>query len=192
MKQTKNTIAETINFDETIGDYAGRRGKRRENLSESEMPLLFLIPLVETAWAHGAIARSEKHLIFEAAREEKIDEKHLLNETLDELLTYQPGREFFASCLELIKAELEKMIIAQREPIRARLINRCRRVAAVAGSNSPMDVSNFTSSEEREVLTRLVSELSFREEKEGQKTREQRNGRFDFSANGNWKRTLAS
>jgi hypothetical protein len=128
------------------------------------MPLLFLIPLIETAWAHRAIARIEKHLIFTAAREEQIDEKHFLNETLDELLVYQPGQEFFGECLSLIKSELAAMTVKDRELKCAKLVRRCREIAAAAGGNSAMDVDKFTSPEEREVLTRFAAELNFRDE----------------------------
>ena len=145
------------------------------------MPLLFLIPLVETAWAHGAIARSEKHLIFRAAREEQIDEKHFLNETLDELLVYQPGQEFFGECLSLIKSELAAMTVKDREPTRAKLVRRCREIAAAASGNSVMDVDKFTSLEEREVLTRLVSELNFREN--ATVVKRGGNGKFSESSN---------
>ena len=123
------------------------------------MPLLFLIPLVETAWAHGAIARNEKHLIFTAAREELIDEKNQLNEALDELLVYQPGQQFFDDCLSLIKLELAAMTVREREPKRAKILDRCRQIAAAAGGNSVMDLDKTTSLEEREVLARIADEL---------------------------------
>lgn len=137
-----------------------KRGERRDQLSETEMPLLFLIPLIETAWAHGAIARSEKQLIFTAARAEQIDERHPLNHTLDELLIYQPGQKFFDNCLSLIKTELAAMNVKAREAARSNLVNRCRQIAAAAGGNSVMDVDKSTSPEEREVLARLASELN--------------------------------
>lgn len=140
-----------------------RRGSRREGLREDEMPLLFLVRLVEVAWSHGAIARSEKRHIFDAARDEGIDHRHGLNEALDELLIYQPGRAFFDTCLALIKTQLSAMTVIERKQKAALLIDRCRRVAAAAGGNSPMDVGGYTSDEEREVLTRLISELNFRQ-----------------------------
>ncbi len=176
MKNTKE-IMEELNGKTNVAatDYAApkNRGGRREKLSETEMPLLFLVPLIETAWAHGAIARNEKHLIFTAAREEQIDEKHLLNETLDELLVYQPGQEFFGECLSLIKSELAAMTVKDREKKRSKLINRCRQIAAAAGgSNSVMDLDKFTSPEEREVLARIASELNFREDSAGNTRRE--------------------
>ena len=168
MKIMKNTTEENIGNRQSCRE----RGLRRENLDENELPLLFLVPLVETAWAHGAIARSEKQMIFTAAREEEIDEKHFLNETLDELLIYQPGQAFFDSCLALIKSELSAMTVAGREQKLAKLVNRCRRVAASAGGNSTMDIDNFTSPEESEVLARLVAELNFRDTEQKSKRRE--------------------
>lgn len=179
MKNTKE-ITEDANEetnDATI-DYRApkNRGGRREKLSRAEMPLLFLVPLIETAWAHGAIARNEKHLIFTAAREERIDEKNPLNEALDELLVYQPGRQFFDDCLSLIKSELGVMTVKERDAARSKLVNRCKKIAAEAGGNSAMDVDKFISREEREVLARLASELNFRENSTGETRRE--NGKF--------------
>jgi len=139
------------------------RGGRREFLSDKEMPLLFLVPLIEIAWAHGAIARNEKYLIFTTAREENIDEKNPLNETIEELLLYQPGKQFFDNSLSLIKTELSLMTVKEREQKISQLIKRCRQVAEAAGGNSSMDIEKFTSDEEREVLTRFVFELNFRE-----------------------------
>ena len=161
----KNTIEnmksanEVMSVETIVHGEHRKRGGRRERLNEAEMPLLFLIPLVETAWAHGAIARNEKQLIFTAAREERIDEKHFLNETLDELLVYQPGQEFFGECLSLIKSRLAAMTVKDRESKRSKLVERCRKIAAAAGGNSTMDVNNFTSPEEREVLERFAREL---------------------------------
>lgn len=158
-----NIVSENRSEELFASEIPRKKGWRREKLNENEMPLLFLMPLVETAWAHGAVARSEKQIIFAAAREEKIDEKHELNEVLDEMLIYQPGRQFFAECLETIKSELAAMPVKNREIERAKLIDRCKSVAAAAGTNSPMDIEKFTSDEEREVLMRLVTELEMNE-----------------------------
>ena len=178
----KNTNADT---NDAATDYAApkTRGGRREKLSAAEMPLLFLIPLIETAWAHGAIARNEKHLIFTAAREEQIDEKYFLNETLDELLVYQPGQEFFGECLSLIKSELAAMTVKEREKKRSKLISRCWQIAAAAGGNSVMDLDKSVSPEERDVLARIASELDLREDLRGQARRE--NGKFSASKEAN-------
>lgn len=186
MKNTKEII-EDINRDtnDAATDYAApkTRGGCREKLSAAKMPLLFLVPLIETAWAHGAIARNEKHLIFTAAREDRIDEKNQFNGTLDELLIYQPGQQFFDDCLSLIKSELAAMTVKDRGATCSKLIKRCREIAAAVGGNSVMDVDKFTSHEEREVLARLASELDFREDSTGQPRREI--GKFSASKKAN-------
>lgn len=162
MKNLK-IVSENRSEELFVPEIPRKKGGRREKLNENEMPLLFLMPLVEMAWAHGAVARNEKQFIFAAAREEKIDEKHELNEILDEMLMYQPGKQFFAECLEMIKSELAAMTVKNREFKRAKLIDRCKSVAAAAGTNSPMDIERFTSDEEREVLMRLITELEMKE-----------------------------
>lgn len=123
------------------------------------MQLLFLVPLVQTAWAHGAIARSEKNLIFDAAREDKVDARSPLNDQLDNWLVYQPSRQFFADCLEKIKTVLQSLTVREREELKTRLINRCRRIAESAGGNSSMDVSSFVSPEEEETLAEIAETL---------------------------------
>lgn len=167
MKNTNKKIKTTSGELEKAEQAAVRKpgDRRRENLSAAELPLLFLVPLVETAWAHGAIAAGERRLIFTAAREEQIDETHFLNDTLAELLVYQPSQRFFDECRSQIKTELEAMTVKERETKLRKLVSRCRRIAAEAGGNSAMDVEKFTSAEEREMLARLVSELNFREDK---------------------------
>lgn len=122
---------------------------------ELENELLFLMPLVQTAWAHGAIAAREKHLIFEAAREDGIDERSSLNGHLDDYLVYQPGLNFFDECLSEIAGILQAMTVSERESLKSKIIKRCRNVADSAGGNSAMDVSAFTSAEERATLAQI-------------------------------------
>jgi hypothetical protein len=131
----------------------------KPELSEAEKTVLFLIPLVETAWAHGAIARREKHEIFKAAREDSIDERDPLNDTLDNLLTYQPSRVFFDECRARIAAEFTRLTVNERKALREKIISRCRAVAAAAGGNSPLDLNHHTSVEERLYLEGLETIL---------------------------------
>ena len=126
---------------------------------KNNLQLLLLVPLVQTAWAHGAIARSEKNLIFEAAREDEIDARSPLNDQLDYWLVYQPSRKFFVDCLDKIMAVLQSMTVLEREAIKTKIINRCRRIAGSAGGNSSMDVSSFISPEEEETLSEIAQKL---------------------------------
>ncbi|HQU84883.1 MAG TPA: hypothetical protein PKY59_17220 [Pyrinomonadaceae bacterium] len=127
----------------------------KEELTENESALLYLIPLVQTAWSHAAVAPREKKLIFDAAREDGIDERDPFNDLLDLLLTYQPSGEFFETCLSRISENFSRMTKNKRNDLRDRILSRCHSVAASAGTNSAMDTNHHISVEERLYLQRL-------------------------------------
>jgi hypothetical protein len=121
----------------------------------SETSILFLVPLVQTAWSHGAISPREKQLIFDAAREDGIDERHQLNDVLDRWLVYQPSTNFFDDCLTQISELMRLMTVKERDEIRTKILSRCRSVAETAGGKSRMDVNHHISREETELLAEL-------------------------------------
>jgi hypothetical protein len=130
-------------------------------IESDKKSMLFLVPLVQMAWAHGAISPREKQVIFETAREDGIDEKHDYNTELDRWLVYQPSREFFDECLEQIESEMRAMTVRQRNEKLETLLRRCERVAASAGEKSRMDINHAISSEEKNLLATLKQTLSF-------------------------------
>ena len=121
-------------------------------LGEQERALLFLLPLVQVAWAHSAISPREALVIFEAAREEGIDARHWFNEKLDSFLVYQPSSRFFEECIELIGHELSAMKVKERETAVQTLLRRCEAVAAVAGDGTQMDTNHRVTPDEMRVL----------------------------------------
>ena len=125
----------------------------------SETSILFLVPLIQTAWAHGAISPREKQLIFDSAREDGIEERHHLNHILDRWLVYQPSASFFADCLGQIRERLRLMTVKERELTRTKILDRCRNVAETAGGKSPMDINHHISREEKELLEELQEML---------------------------------
>lgn len=120
-----------------------------------EEQILFLVPLVQMAWAHGAISPRERRVIFDAAREDGIDERDELNDKLGRWLVYQPSGEFFAECLTLIDDRMRAMTVEERRRQRAKIIERCRKVAETAGDKSPLDVNHGVSPEEKRLLDEL-------------------------------------
>lgn len=124
-------------------------------LNVQERGLLFLLPLVQVAWAHAAISPREALVIFEAAREEGIDARHWFNEKLDSFLVYQPSRRFFEESLEIIREELSRMTVSEREAEISKLLRRCETVAAAAGDKTLMDTNHHVSPEEEGVLAEL-------------------------------------
>jgi hypothetical protein len=140
----------------------------RKQPEKLENELLFLMPLVQTAWAHGAIAAREKHLIFEAARADGIDERASLNDKLDNYLINQPSLNFFDECLSEIAVILQSMNVSERESLKSKVIKRCRNVADSAGGNSAMDVSAFRSAEERATLAQIGEALNINSTNKGE------------------------
>jgi uncharacterized tellurite resistance protein B-like protein len=126
------------------------------------LPLLFLVPLVQIAWAHGAISPRERQLVFEAARIEGIDERDALNDRLADWMLNQPSRKFFDDCLELINEKLSQMTVREREQRKAGILAFGKRVAASAGGKSLMDIDHHISSEERETLDEIAAAMNRR------------------------------
>jgi hypothetical protein len=124
-------------------------------MTEQEKSLLFLIPLIQTAWVCGAVSPLEKQIVFLAARSENIDERSVFNDFIDELLTIQPSKKFFEDCLLKIKHILASITVAERRQITSKIFSNCEKVAASAGGKSLMDINHETSIEE----TLLISEI---------------------------------
>ncbi len=137
--------------------FAGKNSP--DDLSDEDTSLLFLIPLVQMAWAHGAVSPREKQVIFDAAREEGIDHRSLLNDTIDNWLVYQPNRQFYDECLFLIQTKLQSLTVKERTQKRNGLLTRCKTVAASAGDRSPLDTNHRISPEEEELLADLEARL---------------------------------
>ena len=124
-------------------------------LTNEEISLLFLTPLVQTAWVCGAVSPREKQVIYTAAREESIDERHQFNDIIDEWLNYQPSQLFFEGCLALINNSLEQMTVKERNLKKAKILARCNQVASSAGTKSLMDIDHHISPQETHLLNRL-------------------------------------
>ncbi len=130
------------------------------NLTSDEKSLLFLVPLIQMAWVCSAVSPREKHIIFLAARNDEIDERHDYNDVIDEWLKIQPSQIFYDKCLSHIGYLLRSMTVVEREKLKATIIDRCEKVALAAGSKSLMDVDHRISLAEEELLSEIKEVLS--------------------------------
>ena len=142
----------------------------RGTLADDERTLLFILPLIQVAWAHGAISPREALAIFEIAREDGIDPTHWFNEKIDSFLVYQPSAKFFEDSIDLINETLAQLTVKEREEQVATLLRRCEKVAAAAGDRDPMDVNHRISVEEEGVLASLYATFG-RQRAEGARVR---------------------
>ena len=132
-------------------------------LEKDERSLLFMLPIIQVAWAHGAISPREAFAIFEIAREDGIDPTHWFNEKIDSFLMYQPSSKFYEDALDLIRSTIADMTVKERKETVAKLISRSERVAAAAGDRSPMDVDHRVSEEEKKVIDLLYEAFGLSE-----------------------------
>ena len=105
-----------------------KAGVRAETLTA-----LTLIPMVEVAWADGAVADDERQAVLKAAAENDIRPGTAAYELLDQWLRQRPDVRIIASWKEYVQALAQAMPPDSMVVMRERLIGRCRRVAEAAG-----------------------------------------------------------
>ena len=115
-------------LDESVLKNLVQAGVRAETLTA-----LTLIPLVEVAWADGAVSADERNAVLKAAAENGIKQGSAAHELLARWLEDRPDVRIIASWKEYVHALAKAMPADAIAVMRERLILRCRRVAEAAG-----------------------------------------------------------
>jgi tellurite resistance protein len=118
--------------------------------------LLFLMPLVEVAWADGGISDRERALIIEAARTRGIEAGSAADQQLASWLEVAPSAEFYQKTLRVIGAILQGRSPQEREADRRDLLSYTLAVASASGGILGL---GKVSNDEKQVLARLTREL---------------------------------
>jgi hypothetical protein len=122
--------------------------------------LMYLVPLVHTAWAEGSITRRERGLILAAAAIHGIEEGSPAYFKLRHWLDNRPEEEFFEKTLRVIAAMLESLPPEKYEQSKQDLVAYCTQIAEVSGGIMGfVNVGRSIRKEEREVLELIVAEL---------------------------------
>ena len=124
------------------------------------VPLLYLVPLIQVAWAEGSVSKHERRLILEAADARGIKFGSTAYECLSEWLNVRPTEEFFEGTLRVISALLEALPPEERENSKRDLVSYCAKVAEVSGGFIGfLGSRRRVCTEERELLARIAAEL---------------------------------
>lgn len=124
------------------------------------VPLLYLVPLIQVAWAEGSVSKHERQLILEAAHARGIEFGSTAYECLSEWLTARPTEEFFERTLRVISAQLETLPLEERENSKRDLVTYCAKVAEVSGGIIGfLGGSHRVCTEERELLVHIATGL---------------------------------
>lgn len=113
---------------------------------------LAIIPLVEVAWADGAVQDAERRAILEAARELKTGCGSVNLALLESWLGHKPPRKLLDAWVHYVEGLADSLTASQREQMRRDLVDRARRVAAAAGGFLGLGA---VSAEEQAVLEQM-------------------------------------
>ena len=118
--------------------------------------LLYLVPLIQTAWAEGGVSEKERSLIVKAARSRGIDEGTPCDQQLNMWLSKRPSDEMFEKTLRAIRTILQAQPAAAREASEKDLLSLASAIASASGG-----IVGFraVSDEERQILTHISDEL---------------------------------
>jgi uncharacterized tellurite resistance protein B-like protein len=94
---------------------------------------LALVPLVEVAWADGRIEPKERNAIVAMAREHGVVAGSPGDELLETFLAQRPEPSVFASWGSYVTELAAHLDADERAAMRARLVERARKVARAAG-----------------------------------------------------------
>lgn len=93
-----------------------------------------LAPLVQIAWAEGAVTRPEREAVLHLARERGIEDGSPAHGQLTAWLDSRPDDALFDAAVEAIKSGLTVLPGSEKEERITRITDACRRVAEASGS----------------------------------------------------------
>ena len=118
--------------------------------------MLYLVPVIQTAWAEGGISPKERDLIVKAARSRGITEGTPCDQQLNMWLSTRPSEEMFEKSLRAIRTLLQAQPESAREAGEKDLLSLATAIAAASGG-----IVGFraVSTEEQQILKHISDEL---------------------------------
>jgi len=128
-----------------------------EGFTADRIPLVYLVPALEVAWADGSVSDSERGLLLEFAFEQGANKDSPAYEQLLAWLTDKPPAEFLASTLRLIGSLCRAQPPIEGQATVARVLSYCAQIAEASGSW--LGLGSKVSRAEGQVLDRTLSYL---------------------------------
>jgi hypothetical protein len=123
--------------------------------------LLPLVPVIELAWAEGGIKPSERQLLVALARRRGVEAGSTADDQLNEWMETCPTPEVFEKAGRLIAALLSSGALVTRGLTAEQVVFYCEQIASASGGLFGLPIRRV-STEERELLTRIASDLKMR------------------------------
>jgi hypothetical protein len=118
--------------------------------------MLYLVPVIQIAWAEGGVTEKERDLIVKAARSRGIDAGTPCDQQLQIWLSKRPSDELFEKSLRAIHTILEAQPAEARVAHEKDLVSLATAIASASGG-----IVGFraVSEEERLILAHITDEL---------------------------------
>ena len=118
--------------------------------------MLYLVPVIQTAWAEGGVSQRERDLIVKAARARGITEGTPCDQQLSMWLSTRPSDAMFEKSLRAIRTILQAQPETAREASETDLLSLATAIAAASGG-----IVGFraVSPEEQQILKHISDEL---------------------------------
>lgn len=124
-----------------------------------KLPLLFLVPFVQVAWAEGFVQANEQKAILRFAANLNINADHSDYEKLLGWFDERPAEEFFARSIEDLRELLAGIPPKQAARLRTMLQFGCLEVAQASGDIGLLRGRSSIRREERQQLEHIGERL---------------------------------
>jgi hypothetical protein len=118
--------------------------------------LLYLVPLIQTAWAEGSVSGKERALIVQAARSRGIEAGSPADAQLNLWLTERPSEQLFQRTLRVIGTILQARSAEERAASERDLLSLCTAIASASGG---LVGFGAVSEDERRILAQITQQL---------------------------------
>lgn len=124
-------------------------------------PAILLAPLVQVAWAEGAVNDRERAVVFEIAASRGVGPGSPAHAQLDAWLRQRPADALFETALEVMKAAASVLPPEEREERIREVVGGCRRVAEASGGGLAklLGMGSAVSGDESSVLEAITAKL---------------------------------
>ena len=127
--------------------------------SPETLSLLPLLPVLQVAWAEGAVTPEERKLIVDLARARGVAEGSVANRQLREWLAHRPPQDVFTRAARIISAMLTAGSPEMHDLTADDLVKYCESIAAASGGILGL---GKISAEERAALSQIQGALKAR------------------------------
>jgi len=154
LEKTERTLA-TLAKISGISNEAVLRKLIEMNVQLEVLATLSIIPLIEVAWADGRIQEEEREAVLKGAESYGLLKDQIGYNLLEQWLGHRPPSGLLESWIYYIRGLCPLLSGAERETLKADLIQRAKAVAEAAGG--PIRKKSKISLREHDVLAKLES-----------------------------------